>query len=72
MAEDNGKPNPDECYSNKYQKHVSWSYGYNLVAMKKWEKCNKGLVMTKEHDQDLKTLINVGSVIILKPIVILK
>ena len=28
--------------------------------------------MTKELDEDLKTLINVGSVIILEPIVILK
>ena len=30
--EDNGKQNPDESYTNKYQKHVPCSYGYKLVC----------------------------------------
>ena len=31
VPEDNGKPNPDEFYTNKYKKHVVFNYGYNLV-----------------------------------------
>ena len=30
--ESNGKQNPDESYTNKYQKHVACGYGYKLVA----------------------------------------
>ena len=30
-SEDTGKQNLDESYTNKYQKHVACSYGYNLV-----------------------------------------
>ena len=30
-SEDSGKQNPDEPYTNKYQKHVACSYGYKLV-----------------------------------------
>ena len=33
MPEDNGKQNPNESYSNKYQKHVACSYGYKLVCV---------------------------------------
>ena len=29
--EDNGKQNPKDSYSNKYQKHIACSYGYKLV-----------------------------------------
>ena len=32
MPEDNGKQNPDESYTNKYQKYVACSYGYKLVC----------------------------------------
>ena len=32
MSEDNGKQNPNESYTNKYQKHVTCSYGYKLVC----------------------------------------
>ena len=28
MPEDNGKQNPNESYTNKYQKHVVCSHGY--------------------------------------------
>ena len=31
VPEDNGKQNPDETYTNKYQKHVACSCGYKLV-----------------------------------------
>ena len=31
--EDNGKPNPNESYTNKYQKHIACSYGYKLVCV---------------------------------------
>ena len=31
MPEDNGKQNPNESYTNKYEKHVDHSYGYKLV-----------------------------------------
>ena len=31
VFEDNGKQNPNESYTNKYQKHVACSYGYKLV-----------------------------------------
>ena len=33
MPEDNGKQNPNESYTNKYQKHVAFSYGYKLVCV---------------------------------------
>ena len=28
----NGKQNPEESYTNKYQKHIACSYGYKLVC----------------------------------------
>ena len=31
--EKNGKQNPNESYTNKYQKHVACSYGYKLVCV---------------------------------------
>ena len=31
VPEDNGKQNPNESYTNKYEKHVDHSYGYKLV-----------------------------------------
>ena len=31
MPDDNGKQNPEESYTNKYQKHIACSYGYKLV-----------------------------------------
>ena len=31
--EDNGKQNPSESYTNKYQKYVACSYGYKLVCV---------------------------------------
>ena len=33
IPKDNGKHNPDESYTNKYQKHVTWSYCYKLVCV---------------------------------------
>ena len=31
VPEGNGKQNPNKSYTNKYQKHVAWGYGYKLV-----------------------------------------
>ena len=39
MPEDKGKQNPNETYTNKYQKHVACSYGYKLVCVD--DKCSK-------------------------------
>ena len=33
LPEDNGKQNPSESYTNKYQKYVAFSYGYKLVSV---------------------------------------
>ena len=29
---DNGKQNPNESYTSKYEKHVACNYGYKLVC----------------------------------------
>ena len=31
VPEENGKQNPEESYTNKYQKHITCSYRYKLV-----------------------------------------
>ena len=33
LPEDNEKQNPNESYTNKYQKHVACGYGYKLVCV---------------------------------------
>ena len=33
VPEDNGKQNPNQSYTNKYQKHVACSYGYKLLCL---------------------------------------
>ena len=33
VPEDNGKQNPNGSWTNKYQKHVAWSYGYILACV---------------------------------------
>ena len=33
MPKDTAKQRPNECYTNKYQKHVACSYGYKLVCV---------------------------------------
>ena len=33
VPEDNGKQNPRETYFNKSQKHVTCTYGYELVCV---------------------------------------
>ena len=33
MPEYNGKRNPEETYTNKYQKQIACSYGYKLVCV---------------------------------------
>ena len=33
MPEDNGKQNPEESLTNKYQKNIAYSHGYKLVCV---------------------------------------
>ena len=33
LPENNGKQNRNESYTNKYQKHITCSYGYQLVCL---------------------------------------
>ena len=33
MPENNGKQNPEESYTNKYQKHIASSCGYKLLCV---------------------------------------
>ena len=33
VPQDNGKQNPKESWTNKYQKHIAWSYSYKLVCV---------------------------------------
>ena len=33
MLEDNGKQNPKESYTNKYQKYIVCNYGYKLICV---------------------------------------
>ena len=33
VPEDNGKQNPNESYTNKYQKHIACNYSYKLVCV---------------------------------------
>ena len=105
IQEKNWKKNPEEYYTNKYQKHIACKYGYQLVcaddkfhkpfntylgknaihnfinsmireskycsdAMK--EHFNEELVMTEEDNEILRTLLNVGFVITIILIMILK
>ena len=43
VPENNGKQNPEESYTNKYQKHIACSYGYKLVYI------NDSLVSLLRH-----------------------
>ena len=33
VPKDRKKQHPDESYTNEYQKHVAWSYGFKLVCI---------------------------------------
>ena len=33
IPENSGKQNPDESYTNKYQNHVGYSFGYKVVCV---------------------------------------
>ena len=39
VPENNGKKNPNESYTKKYQKHIACSSGYKLVCVD--DKCSK-------------------------------
>ena len=104
VPEDNGKQNPSESYTNKYQKHVACSYGSKVVCVDdKFSKPFKSYLgkhavynfissmieeskycsdIMKEHPNKklvmmivmmiLKTLLNVGSVIRITLMVMVK
>ena len=40
VPQDNGKKNPKEPYTNKYQKHIAGSYGVKLICVD--DKFSKG------------------------------
>ena len=33
VPEDDGKQNPEDSYTNRYQKHIACSYGFKLVCV---------------------------------------
>ena len=105
VPENNGKQNPNESYTNKYQKHVAWSHGYKLICVddkfiksfklylekdavfnfinsmtEESKYCNelmkkdfnRILVVTKEDNKIFRTLQNIGSVIMITLMVMLK
>ena len=41
MQENNRNQNPEESYTNKYQKHIACSYGYKLACVDKFSKSFK-------------------------------
>ena len=81
MPEDNGMQNPEESYTNKYQKHIACSYGYKLVCVD--DKLSK-LVKTylgkdtvynfinSMIEENKYTLLNVGSATMIMLIMMLK
>ena len=101
VPQDNGKPNPEETYTNKYQKHIACSYGYKLYVYDEFSKLFKTYLgedavynfinsMIEENKycsevirmhfskelvmkmKILRTLLNVGSVIMILLIIMLK
>ena len=54
VPENNGKQNPEESYTNKYQKHIVCSHGYKLVS--------KLVCKYKLVNQPLKTYLSENDV----------
>ena len=77
VPEDNGMKNPNESNTSKYQKHIGCSYGYKLVCVddkfsKPFKSFKKELAVTKKDNEDFENQLNVGSVISIILIVMLK
>ena len=105
VPKNNEKQNPEESYTNKFQKHIASSYEYKLacahdkfskplktylkkiqftiswivslkkvnIVMKWWKKIwGKNLWWLKKTINILSTLLNVGSVIMILLILVLK
>ena len=105
MPEDNGKQNPEESYTNKYHKDITYSSGYKFVCVNdKFSKLfktylgegavynfinsiieeskycsdvmkkhfNKELLMTCDDLRILRTQLNVGSLLMIMLIMMLK
>ena len=48
VSENNGKQNPEDSYTNKYQEHSAFSYGYKLVYVD--DKFSKTLKTNLDED----------------------
>ena len=86
MPENNGKQNPEELYTIKYQKHVACSYGYKLVCVDDKFSNSKPFKIYLGKDpvynfinrlviknmEILKIILNVGSVTVIMLIMMLK
>ena len=48
VSENNGKQNPEDSYTNKYQEHSAFSYGYKLVYVD--DKVSKTLKTNLDED----------------------
>ena len=55
VSKDNGKQNPEESYTNKYQKHIVCSYDHKLVCVD--DKFSKSFKTHLEEDTVYK-LVN--------------
>ena len=55
MSKDNGKQNPEESYTNKYQKHIAYSYDHKLVCVD--DKFSKSFKTHLEEDAVYKLLV---------------
>ena len=64
VPEDNGKQNPNESYTNKFQKHVACGYGYKLVCVDRVYSRTQGQVcVSKRKGTNIKkqALLNLAS-----------
>ena len=58
VPENNGKLNPEESYTNKYQKHIACSYDYKLVCVNnKFSKPSKNYLGKDAVDNFINNMI---------------
>ena len=61
VPEDNGKQNPKDSYTNKYQKHIASSYGSKLVcADEKFSKLFKTYLGENTVHNFIKKKVNIA------------
>ena len=64
-SEDSGKQNPDEPYTNKYQKHVACSYGYKLVFVDNFIKPFKSYLVEDAAYNFINSMIDESNTVVL-------